>query len=346
MTCLPIRHSGSFTRCLAALCALLTAGAVSACLPGPSTPPSGYPTTVSFTAVDDTAGDSFLNVTFPAGTCLAGTYNGWCLDGNEWPEDSTLVTAPFSGTVVCSTSAAAAAVYNPVALAEVNWLLNQGAANLTTLTGDAVGVLDIQNAVWGLVANPQGVNPNLFEDTGPNSAYSIAVDLFNAAVANGSTFVPGCNDLVGILLLSVTNPNPNPTEPGPFQPLIVLVPKECCHRCGWECPNPTCPPKKYHQWGCDDRGRPCGDRTIINCWNTKSGCNRILCFDGGSRSCNLANWLACNYKYTYGRCAGWNNLTGRCNADVLALFKNACAESDPTDAHILCTALNLYATCH
>ncbi len=344
MTCLPIRHSGSFTRCLAALCALLTAGAVSACLPGPSTPPSGYPTTVSFTAVNDdiSGGDSFLNVTFPAGTCLAGTYNGWCLDGTELPPiNSTTLTHPFSGTVVCSTSAAAANYYNPVALAEVNWLLNQGAANLSVLTGDAVGVLDIQNAVWGLIAG--AVDPTLFEDTTtPGCAYLIAVDLFNVAVANGSTFVPDCNDLVGILLLSVTNPDT--TEQ--YQPLIVLVPKERCHRCGWECPNPTCPPKRHHQWGCDDRGRPCGDRTIINCWNTKSGCNRILCFDGGSRSRNLANWLACNYKYLYGRCAGWNDLTGRCNADVLALFKNACAESDPTDAHILCTALNIYATCH
>jgi hypothetical protein len=329
---------------LAALGALLTAGAVSAYQSSwPSSPssPSGAPTTVSFTAVDDTAGDSFFNVSFPSRTCLAGTYNGWCLDPNEYPEDSTTVADPFSATVVCSTSSAAATYYNPVSLAEVNWLLNQGADNLATLTGDAVGVLDIQNAVWGLIAG--SVNANLFDYGATDPAYLIAVDLFNAAVANGSTFVPGCNDLVGILLLSVSNPD----NVGPFQPLIVLVPQNLCTQCGWVCQQKSnWPPPSKHRYGCDDYGRPCGNRNIINCWNTPTGCNRIQNCSGGSRSCTLGNWLACNYKYTYGKCAGQNNLTGKCNADVLTFFKRSCNESDPTDAHILCTALNVYFGCH
>ena len=42
--------------------------------------------------------------------------------------------------------------------------------------------------------------------------------------------------------------------------------------------------------------------------------------NGGSGATNLATWLATNFPYLYGASAGTNNLTGKTNKDVAALF--------------------------
>ena len=45
----------------------------------------------------------------------------------------------------------------------------------------------------------------------------------------------------------------------------------------------------------------CGDTGIVDFWNGRDGQNLIKSLNGGSRSKNLANWLACTFPDLYGR---------------------------------------------
>jgi hypothetical protein len=83
----------------------------------------------------------------------------------------------------------------------------------------------------------------------------------------------------------------------------------------------------------------------INFWASTHGQALIASFNGGSNSTALANWLATSFPNLYGANAGANNLTGKTNAQVAALFLTFYAEARPKpDAQALTLALNIYAT--
>ena len=87
-----------------------------------------------------------------------------------------------------------------------------------------------------------------------------------------------------------------------------------------------------------------GDTATIGYWNNKNGQALIEEMNGGSSSTALANWLATNFPYLYGADSS-NNLTGKTNADVAALFQTFFGGGAPkTSAQVMAGALAAYVT--
>lgn len=87
-----------------------------------------------------------------------------------------------------------------------------------------------------------------------------------------------------------------------------------------------------------------GQTAGIGFWNNKNGQALILAFNGGIGT-QLANWLAATLPNVFGANAGSNNLTGKSNAYVAALFQqDFLLKGVKLDAQLLATALNVYAT--
>jgi hypothetical protein len=88
-----------------------------------------------------------------------------------------------------------------------------------------------------------------------------------------------------------------------------------------------------------------GDTATIGFWQNKNGQALIRNVNGGQGSTALANWLASNFPYLYGANAGVNNLTGKLNADVAALFLRLFnVTGQKTYAQVLAGALAVYMT--
>jgi hypothetical protein len=87
-----------------------------------------------------------------------------------------------------------------------------------------------------------------------------------------------------------------------------------------------------------------GDTATIGFWHNKNGQALILSLNGGPTSTGLANWLASNFPFHYGNHSA-NNLTGKTNEDVAALFQKFFSVTGmKTDAQILGAALAVYVT--
>ena len=92
-----------------------------------------------------------------------------------------------------------------------------------------------------------------------------------------------------------------------------------------------------------------GQTEGIGFWNNRNGQALILALpvvtnpDGSVTS--VANWLAATLPNTFGIHAGSNNLTGKSNAAVAALFQqDFVMKGVKLDAQVLATALSVYAT--
>ncbi len=87
-----------------------------------------------------------------------------------------------------------------------------------------------------------------------------------------------------------------------------------------------------------------GDTATIGYWHNNNGQALIDALNGGSSATNLANWLATNFPYLYGANSS-NNLTGKTNADVAALFMTFFgASGQKTSAQVMAGALAVYVT--
>jgi parallel beta-helix repeat protein len=88
-----------------------------------------------------------------------------------------------------------------------------------------------------------------------------------------------------------------------------------------------------------------GQSAGIGFWNNKNGQALILALNGGGTSTRLADWLAATMPNTFGIHAGSNNLSGKNNAFVAALFQqDFLMKGVKLDAQVLATALSVYAT--
>jgi hypothetical protein len=95
---------------------------------------------------------------------------------------------------------------------------------------------------------------------------------------------------------------------------------------------------------CQSSGVGAGDTATIGFWHNKNGQALINSFNGGPTSTALANWLATNFPHLYGPLSS-NNLTGKTNADVAALFMTFFnVTGQKTYAQVLAGALASYAT--
>jgi hypothetical protein len=87
-----------------------------------------------------------------------------------------------------------------------------------------------------------------------------------------------------------------------------------------------------------------GDTATIGYWQNKNGQALIEALNGGSSATQLANWLAANFPYLYGANSS-NDLTGKTNADVAALFITFFGGSAPkTSAQVMAGAIAVYVT--
>jgi hypothetical protein len=83
----------------------------------------------------------------------------------------------------------------------------------------------------------------------------------------------------------------------------------------------------------------------ISFWDSVSGQNLILGFNGGATHTQLAAWLVTNFPDLYGPAAGAHSLAGKSNKDVAALFQSLyLLGNNNADVQVLATALNVYAT--
>jgi hypothetical protein len=88
-----------------------------------------------------------------------------------------------------------------------------------------------------------------------------------------------------------------------------------------------------------------GQTAGIGFWNNKNGQALIKALNGGSTSTQLGNWLAATLPNILGSSAGSNNLIGKSNAAVAALFQNDfLLKAVKLDAQVLATALSVYVT--
>jgi streptogramin lyase len=87
-----------------------------------------------------------------------------------------------------------------------------------------------------------------------------------------------------------------------------------------------------------------GQTAGIGFWNNKNGQALIKALNS-STGTQLADWLAATLPNTFGKNTGSNNLTGKTNADVAALFQSDFVmKGVKLDAQLLATALSVYAT--
>jgi hypothetical protein len=88
-----------------------------------------------------------------------------------------------------------------------------------------------------------------------------------------------------------------------------------------------------------------GDTATIGYWQNKNGQALIKAVNGSCTSTAFANWLAASYPYLYGEHAGANNLTGKSNKAVAALFVTFFkVKGTKTDAQVMAGAIAAYVT--
>ena len=96
-----------------------------------------------------------------------------------------------------------------------------------------------------------------------------------------------------------------------------------------------------------------GQTATIGFWQNNNGQNLIKSLNGGPNSTQLGNWLAATFPNMYGVAAGADNLAGKTNAQVAAVYKALFARTARTaagggpakvDAQVMATALAVYVT--
>jgi VCBS repeat-containing protein len=96
-----------------------------------------------------------------------------------------------------------------------------------------------------------------------------------------------------------------------------------------------------------------GQTASIAYWQNNKGQQLLLALNGGASSTQLGNWLAATFPNLYGAGAGPNNLAGKTNAQVAALYVTlfkrtgqSLPNSGPPklDAQVMSTALSVYVT--
>jgi len=113
----------------------------------------------------------------------AVTYVGWCID----PEGSIAET-PNKFDLYCSVGSS----MGDVPWDKINYLLNHKVAG--------AGIMEIQYAIWHLVANAWGNVPGwLYEH--PDYWTETAQGMYNDAATNGENFIPAPGQIVAVILV-------------------------------------------------------------------------------------------------------------------------------------------------
>jgi hypothetical protein len=88
-----------------------------------------------------------------------------------------------------------------------------------------------------------------------------------------------------------------------------------------------------------------GQAAGIGFWHNKNGQALIDSLNGGPNAIQLGNWLAAAFPNIFGTGAGANNLAGKTNAQVAAIYlQKFSAQGPKLDAQVMATALAVYVT--
>ncbi len=154
-------------------------------LPGQVTMQVSYPST----------GDpSYFETTVSGGTVLDGTYEGWCIDTDHTIGQNT----PYTADVYSSyEDLPDGLVEFPENLDLVNWIVNQGFVGQPSACGGEYTYGDVQRTIWTLIDDQ-----NSTSGLGPWSQCRVD-EILAAASAGGDGFVPGCFDVIAVILVPV-----------------------------------------------------------------------------------------------------------------------------------------------
>ncbi|MEJ2560723.1 MAG: hypothetical protein P8186_31775, partial [Anaerolineae bacterium] len=174
-----------------------------AALPGQVTISTVYPGL-------DYGAPSYFDITVSGGITLDGTYDGNCADLAGGPPSGLAV--PYLSTELIPDGV----VQKPENLDLVNWIINQDFVGQPSGCDGAYTWGDVQWAIWKLI---DGREPT------PGTLSSLqawsecrAQEIVDAAIANGEGFVPGCGDVMGIILAPETTWT---------QSVIIWIPVPC-----------------------------------------------------------------------------------------------------------------------
>lgn len=138
-------------------------------------------------------GDSYWDVNITSGDPLTGTYDAWCVD-----TDRTMASGrTYNATVHSSLDPAedfTGIVDRPENFDLVNYIINQGWIGQASPSGGTYTYGDVQRAIWTVI-DDRVITSGL----GSWSATRVA-EIVEDAADNGVGFVPGCNDVVAVVL--------------------------------------------------------------------------------------------------------------------------------------------------
>jgi len=152
---------------------------------------------------------SYFDVAISGGTMLDGTYDAYCVDADRGRLVAGLANV-YSSYETLPPSV-------PIEYAEnldlVNWIINQDFVGRPSSCDGAYTYGDVQWAIWQLLEDDPPANHSSLGDWSPCRAQEILA----AAIANGEGFVPGCGEVIGIIL--------DPVEWR--QPVIIWIEVPC-----------------------------------------------------------------------------------------------------------------------
>ncbi|HXG46566.1 MAG TPA: SdrD B-like domain-containing protein, partial [Methylomirabilota bacterium] len=127
-----------------------------------------------------------------AGALDGLNYQGWCIDTDRRITTEQQYTAKMIWTT--DLGAAAAIIEHPENLDLVNFILNQEYPGKPSPSGGTYTFGDVQRALWTLL-------DDRLSDSGLREWSQLRVDeILLDAATNGEGFVPGCGDLMGLIL--------------------------------------------------------------------------------------------------------------------------------------------------
>jgi hypothetical protein len=136
---------------------------------------------------------SYFDIAVSGGTMLDGTYDSYCVDTDA---------GPVNGTANIYSSYEPLPPYVRIEYQEnldlVNWIINQYFVGQPSAGCDSNYTYgDVQWAIWQLLED----NPPADHSSLGDWSLCRAQEILTAAHANGEGFVPGCGDVMGVILI-------------------------------------------------------------------------------------------------------------------------------------------------
>jgi hypothetical protein len=152
---------------------------------------------------------SYFDVTLSGGTILDGTYDAYCVDADRGRLLDGIVNVYASYEPLPPS----VPIEFPESLDLVNWIINHNFVGQPSSCGGYFTYGDVQWAIWKLLDDALPTNLGSLGDWSPCRAQQI----LDSAYANGEGFVPGCGDVMGVIL--------DPVEW--LQPVIIWIGMPC-----------------------------------------------------------------------------------------------------------------------